>query len=100
MYLVGFLQPESDSPFNHNSQPPVAILAHINPLHALLFLFKIHFNNNLPITVHVFYMGSFLQRSNQKLCTHFLPPHTCHMPHPSPLIDRPKGNDLGLNLLI
>ena len=28
LHLVGFLQPEPDSSFNHNSQPPVAILTY------------------------------------------------------------------------
>jgi hypothetical protein len=91
---------EPDSSSSHNSQPPVAILSQINPLHALLSLFKMYFNNFLPIAVQVFYMGSSLQVPNQKSYTHFLLPHTCHRPHPSPLFDRPKGNELGLKQLI
>ena len=80
---------EPDSSFIHNSQPSVAMLSQINPLHVLLSLFKMHFNNILSIPVQVFYMGSSLQISNQKSCMNFLLPirATC-LTHPPYLIDR------------
>jgi hypothetical protein len=66
----------------HNSPPPVPVLGHINPLHALLsYLSNIHFNTIVPSPPRSTQVASFLQISPPKPCMHLsYPPYMPHAP--------------------